>query len=125
MMKVNLSSLMDAVASTDYDNAYCYSMEDGSIVSANDADDMKMYIPLPDAYEIDENQIMKEFIYELPEGTLQDTIYRSMKGRGMFGSFREAVIAYDMENSWFAFRNEAYERIALKWCEKNNIQPIR
>lgn len=124
-MKVDFSALMDAVASTDYDNTYCYNREEEKIVPANGEYDMKRFIPLPDAYEIDETQIMKEFIYELPEGSIQDTIYRAIKGRGMFGSFREAVIAYDMENSWFAFRNEAYERIARNWCEVNGIQIVR
>lgn len=125
-MKADYEKLMNAIAQTDYDRSYVYDTQTGDITEkAESMDGDGRYINLPDAYEIDNEQIMKEFIYELPEGTMQDSIYRSIRGRGMFSSFREAVTAYDMENGWFNFRNEAYEKIALKWCEKNKITPVK
>ena len=40
------------------------------------------YIPLPGQYEINEYRIMEEFIYDLPEDRNQDTLERTIQGKG-------------------------------------------
>ena len=40
------------------------------------------YIPLPGQYEINEYRIIEEFIYDLPEDRNQDTLERTIQGKG-------------------------------------------
>ena len=44
--------------------------------------EIEEYIPLPGQYEINEYRIMEEFIYDLPEGRNQDTLERTIQGKG-------------------------------------------
>ena len=44
--------------------------------------EIEEYIPLLGQYEINEYRIMEEFIYDLPEGRNQDTLERTIQGKG-------------------------------------------
>ena len=44
--------------------------------------EIEEYIPLPGQYEINEYRIMEEFIYDLPEDRNQDTLERTIQGKG-------------------------------------------
>ena len=44
--------------------------------------EIEEYIPLPGQYEINKYRIMEEFIYDLPEDRNQDTLERTIQGKG-------------------------------------------
>ena len=81
----------------------------------------KNYIPLPSQFDIHEYQIMEDFCLSLDDENLKDKMYRSLKGKGAFRRFKDNIFEYGIEQNWFQYRREAFKRIAINWCEENNI----
>lgn len=79
------------------------------------------YIPLPSQFDIHEYQIMEEFCLSLDDVKLKDKMYRSIKDSGAFRRFKDNIFEYGIEQNWFQYRRDAFKRIAINWCEENNI----
>ena len=82
------------------------------------------YIPLPNQYDIDEYRIMEAFIYQLPSGENQDILDRAIRGRGAFRRFKDKLYDLRLEQQWYKYRDDAYERIAREWCAQHKIDVV-
>lgn len=80
------------------------------------------WIQLPSSFEIYEYNIMEKFSLSIEEETLSNIIYDSIKGRGAFKRFRDNIQKYNLENDWYRFRDEDIKKIAIEWCEVNNVE---
>lgn len=80
------------------------------------------FFRLPSPYDIHEYHIMEQFIWELPEGRIQDSLEYAIRGRGAFRRFKERIIQYDIEEQWYDYQQEAYRKIAKEWCEDNDLE---
>lgn len=79
------------------------------------------YIELPTKFDINEYSIMEKFCLSLNDEELSDKMYHSIKGKGAFQRFKDNIYEYGIEEDWFKYRREAFKRIAIDWCEDNNI----
>lgn len=79
------------------------------------------YIELPDKWEINEYDIMEDFCGSVKNDRMSNALYSAIKGRGAFRRFKDSVIRFGVENDWYRFREEALMRIAIEWCESNEI----
>lgn len=136
-MKVKLEDVMDAIDFASMDTEYYYSTETEEVVLVFDgmvngernpelAEEIREgftedYIPLPGQYEINDYQVMEDFIYELPEGRNQEILDRAIRGRGAFRRFEDKVYDLGLEKKWYQYRDKAHEKIARQWCEENGI----
>lgn len=75
---------------------------------------------LPNSFEIRDYDIMEEFIAGMPEG-VRGRMYQVIQGRGTFGRFRDMIQKMGIESVWYDFRDSAYKRAAIRWCEENGI----
>lgn len=80
------------------------------------------YFTLPDKYDIHEYSIIQGFIYDLPEGRLQDELCRAIRGGSAFRRFKDTIRYYDMEQQWYGYRAQAYRQIAIDWCKGNGFE---
>ena len=83
------------------------------------------FIALPGKYEIDEYNMMEEFVDNLPDGDKKDKLYDAIRGRGAFRRFKDEVYKLGLEQKWYKYRDEAYEMVAIEWCNKNQIEIIK
>lgn len=67
----------------------------------------------------------EEFIDNLSEGRKQDELYDTIKGRGTFRRFKDEVYELGLEQKWYKYRDVAYEKLAIEWCEENGIEIIK
>lgn len=79
------------------------------------------FFGLPSKFDIHEYGIMEEFIWSLPEGKVQDTLERAVRGKGAFRRFKDTLYRFDMEQQWYDFQAEKYQEIAMEWCEENGF----
>jgi hypothetical protein len=79
------------------------------------------YIELPTKFDIHEYSIMEKFCLSLNDEELSGKMYHSIKGKGAFRIFKDNIYEYGIEKDWFKYRGEAFKRIAIDWCEDNNI----
>ncbi|MBQ9609931.1 MAG: hypothetical protein IJV15_10885 [Lachnospiraceae bacterium] len=72
---------------------------------------------LPSKFDIHEYSIMQQFIWNLPEGKIQDIMENAIRGRGAFRRFKDNLYRYGIEKEWYAYQEKAYKNIAIEWCE--------
>lgn len=81
----------------------------------------KDYISLPSQFDINEWNIMMRFSLSLDNEKMSDRLYDMIHGRGAFRRFKDAIIDYDLEKQWFAYKDKALRKIAVEWCEEHEI----
>lgn len=129
-MNVKLEDVIEAIDFANMDTEYYYDTRnerilmifDGMVDGENNSEliediqegFIEDYIPLPAQYEINEYQIMKEFIYELPGGKNQDVLARAIQGRGAFRKFKDKLYDLNLEQQWYSYKDSAYEGIARR-----------
>ncbi len=87
-------------------------------------DNYEDYIVLPGKYEINEYAMIETFIDGLNDLDIQDRLYSEIRGKGAFRRFKDSLFDLGLEMNWYKFRDDAYLKIATKWCKKNNIEMI-
>ena len=134
-MKVKLDDIIDAlefvnsdIDSSAYLNPNTYEIvyvDEFSDYSEEDLEDIyEEYINLPSKYDINEYNMMVEFIETIKDEKLYNQLYTSINGSGAFRRFKDTCINYDIIDDWYKFREEKYKEIAVSWCEDNNIEYI-
>ena len=96
-------------------------LEENSLEIARSILESDDYIQLPTHYEIHEYRIMEQFCFSVEDEELIDKLYSSIQGRGAFRRFKDKIYEYGIEKDWFRYRREAFKKIAIDWCERNNI----
>ena len=113
---------------------YIYSKETGEIIWINsevmdndELEEIDNYLEehdcchLPSSYEINNYSIMEAFT-DTRSGEEFDKLARALKGRGAFRRFKDTVNWLGIDQEWYDFQDNEYKRIAIKWCENNNIE---
>jgi hypothetical protein len=82
------------------------------------------YTELPSKVEINEYGIMEDFCRSFEDQRISEKLSGAIKGRGAFGRFKDNIVRLGIEDRWYKYKDEALKRIAIKWCEENNIDYI-
>lgn len=46
----------------------------------------------------------------------------AISGNGAFRRFKDIIERYDIENQWYDYRDKSLKKLAVDWCNENNIQ---
>jgi hypothetical protein len=79
-------------------------------------------IILPTHHEINEYQMMVEFIKTIENEEISNNFQRLIKGKGAFRRFKDYCFEINIIQDWYEYKNEKYKKIAIEWCEKNNLK---
>lgn len=96
---------------------YLGSEEDADNIEENPDD----FALLPTQYDINEYSIMEDFIDEIDNEEIKDELYESIRGKGAFRRFKDTIYNLNIKNSWYDFKALALKKIAIEWCEENDI----
>lgn len=80
------------------------------------------YIALPSKWDIHEYRLMERFCLSREDEQISEMLYRAIKGRGAFGRFKSATHRFNITDEWYQYREDAFKRIAINWCEENEIE---
>lgn len=136
-MTIKLDDVIEAIELASDEFEYYYDQETGDMIMYADpivtgidqsdfledleADENNRYIQLPSKFDVNEYSIMESFIWHIKDQKTQNDLERAIRGRGAFRRFKENIHKFDIEKQWFAYRDEAYKRIAVAWCEDHHI----
>ncbi len=139
-MALKLSEILECLEMADWESSCYYARQsdeilhifDGMVNGETNAQliediregDIDDYIPLPGYYDINEHQMMEDFIAALPSGEKQSSLFNAIRGRGAFRRFKNKIYQFDLEEVWYAFRDKCYEKIARDWCQAHAIDLI-
>lgn len=80
-------------------------------------------IMLPTRYEINEYEMMEEFIETKSNNTLlYNQLCIAINGPGAFRRFKDTCINFDIIDKWYKFRDAKYRELAIEWCNEHNIK---
>ena len=132
-MKVKLTEVIDALDFTNDEIEYYYNPDTEEIFMSNigeienlnedELDELfEKSIMLPTRYDINEYEMMEDFAETIEDTRLQNQLYISLNGRGVFRRFKDTCINFDIIDDWYNYRDQKYKELAINWCKDNNIE---
>ena len=79
-------------------------------------------IILPTQYEINEYQIMVDFIDTIEDDEIKKYFQRLIQGKGAFRRFKDYCFDENIIQDWYKYRDERYKEIAIEWCKENELK---
>ena len=79
-------------------------------------------IILPTQYEINEYQMMVDFIETIESLEINNNLQRLIQGKGAFRRFKDYCTEMDIIQDLYKFRYERYKEIAIDWCKQNQLE---
>ena len=79
-------------------------------------------IILPTQYEINEYQIMVDFIDKIDNLEIKENLHRLIKGKGAFRRFKDYCFESSIIQEWYKFKEKRYKEIAIEWCRQNKLR---
>ena len=132
---IKLMEIIDALESVNIDTTAVYSRKENRIIYIYDGmeEDEELleeiecseddsYVSLPDQYDIHEYQMMVDFVRTIEDERKQDLLFNALHGKGAFRRFKDTAIELEVIKDWYEYRANQYKRIAIEWCEENNIE---
>lgn len=126
-MKVKLDDVLFALYSLNDEYRFYYDITSESIVLSCDVDVEERcdeLIGLPNSYDINGYDIMRNFIYTLDDEKQREDLLSAINGRGAFRCFKDKIYYFKLEKLWFDYRDKCYIEIAREWCENRHIELI-
>ena len=82
------------------------------------------YFRLPDQYEMNNYSMMEKFIFSLDNTEHQQKLLYTIKGKGAFRRFKDALIMLDIRDKWFKFKENELIEMARSILDENQIEYI-
>jgi len=80
------------------------------------------YIPLPDQYDLNDYEMMKDFSVSVDDSIKRNRLMTAIGGKGAFRWFRHSIAEFGIEDEWYAFKDAAYREIARRWCIRHKLK---
>ena len=81
-------------------------------------------IILPTQYEINEYQIMVDFIETIDNDKTKEELKRLIQGKGAFRRFKDYCFDLNIIQDWYKYKEQRFKEIAINWCKVNGLQYI-
>jgi hypothetical protein len=87
----------------------------------DDVEDDEKYLGIPHKRELDLGKpLVMDFVREfLPDAV--DDVHRIFGRQGAYAKFKDLLHRRNALEQWYAFENEATERVLREWCEENDV----
>ncbi|MGY3714696.1 UPF0158 family protein [Sutcliffiella cohnii] len=82
------------------------------------------YEVIPSQWDINEYEMMEDFISSMESPKDRDRLYGVIKGKGAFRRFKDMIIKLDVEQQWYLYKDQRLKEIAIKFCEMYDINYI-
>lgn len=130
---VTLSKIIDGLEMVDDINDCYYNPEKDEIFLSNIGEDgdlsedeidelFEESIILPTQYEINEYEMMEDYIETIDNSEIKNNLQRLIHGKGAFRRFKDYCIEMGIIQNWYDFRDKKYKEIAIDWCKQNELE---
>ena len=130
---VTLSKIIDGLDMVDDMTDCYYNLEKDEIflsnigecedLSEDEIDELfEESIILPTQYEINEYQMMEDYIETIDNTEIKNNLQRLIHGKGAFRRFKDYCVEMGIIQDWYDFRDKKYKEIAIDWCKQNELE---
>jgi hypothetical protein len=134
MMKLSLDTTAGEFDMISSDTRRFYNTETGEFDFHNDFSGIddggnerfeeNCWIAAPSQNDIGEYDILSDFADSITNPRKNEQLSVALNGRGAFWRFKDTVYHVGLADEWFAFKHQAYEKLAGEWCIENDIPYI-
>ena len=133
-MKVNIKNIADELQTISDGDCLFYNKITGETewfgeelgnpndLELDDIEEDENFVCLPSKWNINDYEIMEDFMNAQKNVQIQNQIFQAIKGKGAFRNFRAAVERNGLLDDWYKFKDSAYEQIVRDWCKKNGLE---
>jgi hypothetical protein len=79
------------------------------------------WVALPDSFAIHEWEIMRAFADTVEDTRRSEDLQGALRGKGAFRAFKDTVNRYNLQDSWYTFKRQAFEKIAREALDEAGI----
>lgn len=76
---------------------------------------------LPSKFEINEYEIMEDFVHTIKDDEVFEELRNALSGREAIANFKQQIKQLGIKDDWLAFRNNAFMDLAREWCNWNKL----
>jgi hypothetical protein len=122
-----VQEVVDMLLDTSYEIEFYYDKDTKKFFTVSpytphiDEEVIEQLIPLPKSYDIDEYDMMAEFVSSLSDERKINILSDTLRRKGAARLFRAAIRRLGVEQDWYKFRDEKYYQIAKEWCAENGL----
>lgn len=80
------------------------------------------YLMLPGRREYNEYEMMERFCESVEDKHLSQIMLDLIQGSGAFSRFKSAILRYDLEENWYAFRSRDYRAALAEWLDEQGLR---
>ncbi len=89
---------------------------------ARDVLESENWLGLPSKFDVHEWEIMNRFAQSVAVPAQREEILDAIHGSGAFRQFKSTIRRLRLEDTWFSFRDSAFEQMAKSWLEDHNFE---
>ena len=82
------------------------------------------FVSLPDQFTFHEYRHMERFALSQKDEHTRESLCRSLKGKGAFRRFKDAIHRLGVADKWYKYRDDALNELLKDWCEDNDVELI-
>ena len=118
-----VDNIVDCYYNPNKDEIFLSNIGDHKDLSVDEIDELfGESIILPTQYEINEYQIMVDFIETIENPEINSNLQRLIQGKGAFRRFKDYCASINIIQEWYEYRDKRYKEIAIDWCRKNELE---
>jgi hypothetical protein len=92
--------------------------------SVEDDEEGKRFLKLPTQFEINEFDIMRDFVESLTDETKKSVLSEQMRAGAALNHFKNKVIRLGLDNRWLEFKAGALTKMVYDWCAEHKIEGV-
>ena len=118
-----VDDIVDCYYNPEKDEVFLSNIGEYEELSEDEIDELfEASIILPTQYEINEYQMMVDFIETIENKEIKDNLQRLIQGKGAFRRFKDYCIEINIIQDWYDFKEQKYKEIAINWCKQNELK---
>lgn len=118
-----VDDMVDCYYNSEKDEIFLSNIGEYGDLSEDEIDELfEESIILPTQYEINEYQMMVDFIDTIENLEIKNNLKRLIQGKGAFRRFKDYCFEMDIIQDWYKYRDEKYKEIAIDWCKQNQLE---
>ena len=118
-----VNDIVDCYYNSKKDEIFLSNIGEYENLSENEIDELfEESIILPTQHEINEYQIMIDFINTIENQEIKNNLQRMIQGKGAFRRFKDYCAEMGIIQDWYDYKEQKYKEIAINWCKRNELK---
>lgn len=73
-------------------------------------------------FEVREYDIVEQFCLTVEDPYIKEKLLNTIRGKGAFRRFKDMIYQFEIQDDWYDFREAAYEKRAIQFCDRKGLQ---